>query len=71
MASYESRAEAIAPRPGDVVQNPLGGGRETVESVVVAFVLALLSRLFEGEAFVMLTGSMAPTLKGRHRDLIC
>ena len=44
MASSESRAEAIAPRPGDVVQNPLGGGRETVESVVVAFVLALLFR---------------------------
>ena len=71
MASSESRAEAIAPRPGDVVQNPLGGGRETVESVVVAFVLALLFRSFEAEALVIPTGSMAPTLMGRHRDLVC
>ena len=64
MASSESRAEAIAPRPGDVAQNPLGGGRETVESVVVAFVLALLFRSFEAEAFVIPTGSMAPHAHG-------
>jgi signal peptidase I len=45
--------------------------RETVESIVVAFVLAFLFRTFEAEAFVIPTGSMAPTLQGRHRDLIC
>ena len=59
------------PRPGDIVQSPLGYGRETVESIVVAFVLALLFRSFEAEAFVIPTGSMAPTLMGRHRDLAC
>jgi signal peptidase I len=59
------------PRQGDVVQHPLGYGRETVESIVVAFVLALLFRSFEAEAFVIPTGSMAPTLMGRHRDLAC
>jgi len=59
------------PRPGDLVQQPLGYGRETVESIVVAFVLALLFRSFEAEAFVIPTGSMAPTLMGRHRDLAC
>ncbi len=45
--------------------------RETIESVVVAFVLAFLFRTFEAEAFVIPTGSMAPTLMGRHKDLVC
>jgi signal peptidase I len=45
--------------------------RETVESIVVAFVLAFLFRTFEAEAFVIPTGSMAPTLRGRHKDVIC
>jgi signal peptidase I len=58
-------------RKNDIVQNPRGGWRETVESMVVAFVLALLFRSFEAEAFVIPTGSMANTLMGRHRDLVC
>jgi len=45
--------------------------RETIESVVIAFVLAFLFRTFEAEAFVIPTGSMAPTLMGRHKDLTC
>ena len=45
--------------------------RETIESVVIAFVLAFLVRTFEAEAFVIPTGSMAPTLMGRHKDLVC
>jgi signal peptidase I len=45
--------------------------RETIESIVVAFVLAFLFRTFEAEAFVIPTGSMAPTLMGRHKDLVC
>lgn len=45
--------------------------RETVESVVVAFVLAFLFRTFLAEAFVIPTGSMAPTLMGRHKDFAC
>lgn len=59
------------PLPGDVVTSPLGFGRETVESIVIAFTLALLFRAFEAEAFVIPTGSMAPTLMGRHKDLAC
>jgi len=58
-------------RRGDVVRSPLAGGRETIESIVVAFTLALLFRAFEAEAFVIPTGSMAPTLMGRHKDLAC
>jgi signal peptidase I len=47
------------------------GTRETIESVVVAFILAFLVRTFEAEAFVIPTGSMAPTLYGRHIDFTC
>jgi len=47
------------------------GIRETVESVVIAFVLAFLFRTFEAEAFVIPTGSMATTLRGQHKDLKC
>ena len=36
--------------------------RETIESIVVAFLLAFLFRTFEAEPFVIPTGSMAPTL---------
>lgn len=45
--------------------------REAIESIVVAIVLALLFRTFEAEAFVIPTGSMAPTLQGRHKDVTC
>jgi signal peptidase I len=45
--------------------------RETVESIVIAFVLAFLFRTFEAEAFVIPTGSMAPTLMGLHKDVDC
>ncbi|MEX0704481.1 MAG: signal peptidase I [Planctomycetales bacterium] len=47
------------------------GTRETVEQIVVAFILAFLFRTFEAEAFVIPTGSMAPTLYGRHIDVHC
>ena len=45
--------------------------RETIESIVIAFVLAFLFRTFEAEAFVIPTGSMAPTLLGANKDVIC
>lgn len=43
-AFLRQRRETAPPRPGDVVQPSLGYGRETVESIVVAFVLAFLFR---------------------------
>ena len=70
-AAPAAPATPSPPRPGDIVRSPLGFGRETVESVVIAFTLALLFRAFEAEAFVIPTGSMAPTLMGRHKDLAC
>ncbi|MBA3480250.1 MAG: signal peptidase I, partial [Pirellulales bacterium] len=45
--------------------------RETLESIVVAFVLAFLFRTFEAEAFVIPTGSMSPSLMGQHKDVHC
>jgi signal peptidase I len=45
--------------------------RETIESIVVAFVLAFLFRTFEAEAFVIPTGSMSPSLQGQHKDVVC
>ncbi len=71
MASQSNASTTGISSAADIMQNPLGGGRETVESIVVAFVLALLFRTFEAEAFVIPTGSMANTLMGRHRDLVC
>jgi hypothetical protein len=47
------------------------GVRETIESVIVAIILAMLFRGFEAEAFIIPTGSMAPSLQGQHLDLDC
>ena len=44
---------------------------ETLESIVVAFVLAFIFRAFIVEAFVIPTGSMAPTLYGAHAEFKC
>ena len=71
VSSARSDEVVDGPTQHDVVRGPLGFGRETVESLVIAFTLALLFRAFEAEAFVIPTGSMAPTLMGRHKDLDC
>jgi signal peptidase I len=47
------------------------GMRETVESIAIAFVLAFLFKTFQAEAYVIPTGSMAPTLYGRHKEITC
>jgi signal peptidase I len=47
------------------------GMRETIESIAIALALAFLFKTFEAEAFVIPTGSMAPTLMGRHKDVLC
>ena len=62
-----------APRPAKVEARPQAaeGHRDTVEAIVVAFILALVVRGFEAQAFVIPTGSMAPTLRGRHKDVVC
>ncbi|MFW6335574.1 MAG: S26 family signal peptidase [Phycisphaeraceae bacterium] len=43
--------------------------KETFESIVIAFILAFVFRAYIVEAFIIPTGSMAPTLLGAHLDL--
>jgi len=47
------------------------GTREIVETIVFVVVLVLLLKTFLAEAFVIPTGSMATTLLGYHKDVIC
>ena len=68
--SESARAESDAKKADASWFSP-AAIRETVESVIIAFVLAFLFRTFEAEAFVIPTGSMAPTLMGKHKDLEC
>ena len=66
-------ATSKTPTPSDPKQPPAKqeSMRETIESIAVAFLLAFLFRAFEAEAFVIPTGSMAPTLYGRHKESNC
>ena len=45
--------------------------KETIESILIAFILAFIFRCFIVEAFVIPTGSMAPTLMGAHLQFRC
>ena len=45
--------------------------KENVEAVLLAVVLALTIREYIFQAFKIPTGSMATTLLGQHRDLVC
>lgn len=69
------KRRVAATRPIEAKTPPTGGGfhalRETIESIVIAFVLAFLFRTFEAEAFVIPTGSMSPSLQGQHKDVHC
>jgi len=47
------------------------GTKETIESILVAFIFAFIFRAFVMEAFVIPTGSMAPTLLGAHMRYRC
>src|SRR5215218_1850043 len=50
---------------------PVDNTRETIESIIIALILAFLFRTFEAEAFEIPTGSMGPTLLGRNKDVEC
>ncbi len=68
MSKSKPKPPSKSPEPAAPASHAI---RETVESIVIAFVLAFLFRTFEAEAFVIPTGSMAPTLMGRHKDVVC
>lgn len=44
--------------------------KETIESIIIAFILAFVFRAFVVEAFQIPSGSMAPTLLGRHLEIV-
>jgi len=50
-------------------EQPDSSIKETLESIIIAFILAFVFRAFVVEAFVIPTGSMAPTLLGEHVQL--
>jgi signal peptidase I len=65
-------ARSIVDEPAD---RPAGPGRgmvrQTVELLVCLSLCVILVRTFSAEAYVVPTGSMAPTLMGWHRELVC
>src|SRR4051794_5118681 len=64
-ATGERSAAASKPAPHE------GGVKETLESILIAFILAFIFRAFVVEAFVIPTGSRAPTLLGAHMRFRC
>ena len=66
----ESKAKDKKPS-SDKKKSQGDGTRETVESIAIAFILAFLFRTFQTEMYVIPTGSMAPTLYGRHKEVSC
>jgi signal peptidase I len=65
----DPRTETAAPAP--VKSSVEGSVKETIESILVAFMLAFIFRAYVVEAFVIPTGSMAPTLLGAHMRFRC
>src|SRR3954471_12516233 len=60
-----------ADAPSKTPKAKAGGVKDTIESILVAFILAFIFRAFVVEAFVIPTGSMAPTLLGAHMRFTC
>lgn len=62
----------IADGASDRQERPTGGVvRQTVELLVSLVLCVIVVRTFSAEAYVVPTGSMAPTLMGWHRELVC
>ena len=70
MATQDSSSPR-QPEGEDPGPPPREGVKDTVDSVVVAFILAFVFRAFLIEAFVIPTGSMAATLYGKHGTITC
>jgi signal peptidase I len=66
------REDSPAPTPSEatpVLDDPVR--RQTIEFLIILGIGILLLRTFAAEAYVVPTGSMAPTLLGFHRELTC
>ena len=53
------------------VAHPPRTFRPTLEFLALLFIGILFARAFAAEAYIVPTGSMAPTLLGMHRDFLC
>ena len=62
--------ESQSTEPVEAPRDNISGGRESVESFVFVFLFFLVLGI-EAEGFVIPTGSMAPTLMGRHKEVTC
>ncbi len=73
MPDVNSPATAASNSDKKAATDPSASGsvKETIESILVAFILAFVFRAFVVEAFVIPTGSMAPTLLGAHMRFRC
>jgi len=69
--SAAARQSATASQPPAAERSSEANVKETIESILVAFILAFIFRAFIVEAFVIPTGSMAPTLMGAHVRYRC
>jgi signal peptidase I len=69
--SEQSGTAQIDSTEGSVPADEKTNVKETIESILVAFILAFIFRAFVVEAFVIPTGSMAPTLLGAHLRYQC
>src|SRR6476620_5169111 len=61
-----AQSKEADPKPRDE-----GSIKETIEQILVAFILAFVFRAVVVEAFVIPAGSMAPTLLGAHMRFTC
>lgn len=63
----ESPKKPAAEKPTEL-KDPF---REIIETIVFVVVLVFMLKTFLAEAFVIPTGSMATTLLGDHRNIVC
>jgi len=67
-----SRVQPAAPKPKQEKPPEVKDAwREIIETVVFVVVLVFMLKTFLAEAFVIPTGSMATTLLGYHKDVVC
>jgi len=57
--------------PSSISPHPEGIRRQTIEFLIILGIGILLLRTFAAEAYVVPTGSMAPTLLGYHKEMTC
>lgn len=68
-----TKTGAVRPGPDDRPNAPGAPGlvRQSAEFLIVLFLSILIFRTFGAEAYIVPTGSMAPTLLGNHRVIVC